>query len=224
MLAASGVSTFRDITVGDNCTIPSSPCDADGICRYPATPNYDLPTGLGAPLFGAIATARLTPALAPPQHVPAPTSVIGPPAPAPLSLSSLPPLSTPHPAADTPLGETGRIKIEEEGDVHHPCMVSCRSSFAPGSATDPTTCQVPIARAGTRSRVARGEEKPGQRYRDPREKQGIPFETPRFLLMPLSGVRLHNRATDRIKQGGKLRELACDACLGAGCGGFRLGR
>ena len=50
---------FHDVTTGDNCYVPAT-CTGPPIL-YPATPGYDLATGMGSPDFGRIFTDLSTP-------------------------------------------------------------------------------------------------------------------------------------------------------------------
>jgi len=58
-LLAHSTTTYHDVTVGNNCVLPS-PCSPS---TYPATAGYDQASGVGSPNFGAIATALITPSV-----------------------------------------------------------------------------------------------------------------------------------------------------------------
>jgi hypothetical protein len=61
---ASGPSAFNDITRGNNQPIgssPSNPPRSPGGPYYPATPNYDLASGLGSPIASALVTGLQSP-------------------------------------------------------------------------------------------------------------------------------------------------------------------
>ena len=71
-LLAHNVDALRDVTVGNNCSQAAGECvTAGGI--YPATPAFDLTTGVGTPKFTAIAAA-----LIPPNSLPAPQPTASP--------------------------------------------------------------------------------------------------------------------------------------------------
>ncbi len=72
-LLATAPSVYHDVTGGNNCAQFSGTCVAAGNL-YPATPNYDLVTGVGTPKIGAIANYLVpTPAI-PNSRPPGPTS------------------------------------------------------------------------------------------------------------------------------------------------------
>ncbi|MDQ2787891.1 MAG: protease pro-enzyme activation domain-containing protein [Chloroflexota bacterium] len=68
-------TAFHDITVGDNCVDPSSTCGTPNnpSGKYPATPYYDLASGIGSPNFGNLALVLL-----PPNALPTPRPTVAP--------------------------------------------------------------------------------------------------------------------------------------------------
>ncbi|MGI8687301.1 MAG: hypothetical protein ACR2M3_01870 [Thermomicrobiales bacterium] len=90
-------AAFHDVTAGDNCFDPSSTCGTPNnpSGKYPATPQYDLASGIGSPNFGNLAQVLL-----PPNVLPSPRRTIAPPGmpnPMPAPRPTVAPVGVPRP-------------------------------------------------------------------------------------------------------------------------------
>ncbi len=88
---------FHDVTAGDNCFDPSSTCGTPNnpSSKYPATPQYDLASGIGSPNFGNLAQVLLPPS---PLPIPQPTvTPTGTPRPLPRPRPTVTPVGVPLP-------------------------------------------------------------------------------------------------------------------------------
>jgi len=90
-------AAFHDVTAGDNCFDPLSICGTPNnpSGKYPATPQYDLTSGIGSPNFGSLAEVLLPPNVLPSSRRTIPPS--GMPKPNPAPRPTVAPVGIPRP-------------------------------------------------------------------------------------------------------------------------------
>lgn len=90
-------AAFHDVTAGDNCFDPLSVCGTPNnpSGKYPATPQYDLTSGIGSPNFGSLAEVLLPPNVLPSPRRTTPPS--GMPKPKPAPRPTVAPVGIPRP-------------------------------------------------------------------------------------------------------------------------------